>query len=141
MAKLRHEHPVFRRRRFFEGHTLRGSGGVADIVWFTPSGDEMSDEDWDYAAAKSLQVFLNGQGIATVDERGERVVDDSFLLMFNAHHEPMKFTVPSEEYAGNWGVEVDTASPLETELEDELAKAGSTRTVEGRSIVVLRKLY
>ncbi|MCU1676952.1 MAG: hypothetical protein JWM93_1710 [Frankiales bacterium] len=139
MAKLRTDHPVFRRRRFFEGHTLRGSGGVADIAWLTPSGDEMSDQDWEYAAAKSLQVFLNGQGIATVDERGERVVDDSFLLMFNAHHEPLDFTLPSSEYAGTWGVEVDTAAPLD--LEDEMVKAGMARTVEGRSVVVLRKLF
>jgi glycogen operon protein len=139
LIKLRNEHPVFRRRRFFQGHRLRGSGGVADIVWITPEGNEMSDQDWQYAAAQSLQVFLNGQGIATVDERGERVVDDSFLLWFNAHHEPLDFTAPGPEFAGTWIVEIDTAAPVLPE--EEHVKAGMSREVDGRSIVVLRKLY
>ena len=139
LTKLRRDHPVFRRRRFFEGHTLRGSGGVADIVWLTPSGAEMSDEDWHYAAAKSLQVFLNGQGIASVDVRGERVVDDSFLLLFNAHHEHMEFTLPSSEYGQAWAVELDTATPLVAD--EETVDAGASRKVEARSIVVLRRLF
>src|ERR1700712_3561550 len=89
VAKLRHDHPVFKRRRFFSGTSLRGTGGVADIVWFTPAGHEMSDDDWDSGFAKSLGVFLTGKAIRTPDARGEPVVDDSFLMLFNAYEGPV----------------------------------------------------
>ena len=77
-------HPVFCRRRWFQGRPIHGTG-VSDIGWFTPGGIEMSDEDWQAGFAKSLGVFLNGDAIPTPNERGERVVDDSFYVMFNAH--------------------------------------------------------
>ena len=113
VAKLRHENPVFKRRRFFSGTSLRGTGGVADIVWFTPAGTEMSDEDWDSGFAKSLGVFLNGKAIRSPDSRGEPVVGDSFLLLFNAYEGPVEFTAPPEEFAESWLVEIDTATPIE----------------------------
>src|SRR5258707_9598666 len=86
VSALRTAHPVFRRRRFFSGKPVgrRGDGGMPDITWFAPDGTEMTEEDWDSGFAKSIAVYLNGQGIADPDLRGQRVTDDSFVLCFNA---------------------------------------------------------
>ena len=93
-------HPVFRRRRFFSGKPVgrRGQDGLPDIDWFAPDGSEMTDEDWGAGFAKSVAVFLNGHGIPDHDARGARVLDDSFLLCFNAHYEPIEFTLPPVEF-------------------------------------------
>ena len=88
LIRLRHRHPVFCRRRWFQGRPIHGTE-VSDIGWFTPGGPEMSEEDWQAGFAKSLGVFLNGDAIPTPNERGEPVRDDSFYVMFNAHHEPL----------------------------------------------------
>ena len=85
VAKLRAEHPVFRRRRFFQGRPIKGSD-IEDIVWLRPDGAPMTEHDWNSGYARTLAVFLNGEGIPERDPLGERVVDDSFLLLFNAHH-------------------------------------------------------
>ncbi|HVI22026.1 MAG TPA: glycogen debranching protein GlgX, partial [Myxococcales bacterium] len=87
LLDLRKKHRIFHRRRWFQGRPLHGSD-VKDIAWFTPQGKEMTDEDWSVGYAKSLGVFLNGDAIATPDEAGERIVDESFYVVFNAHHEP-----------------------------------------------------
>ena len=139
VARLRRDHPVFRRRRFFQGDPARGSESeIGDIAWFTPAGQHMSGEDWQNGYAKSLAVFLNGDAIAEPTTRGEPIVDDSFLLLFNAHHEDMAFTVPKEIYGERWEVVTDTAAPM---LEDQpSAKAGEPVTVEARSILVLRRV-
>ncbi len=139
VSKLRHDHPVFHRRRYFQGRPVRGSGGVDDIVWFTPTGEEMSDEDWESGFAKSVGVFLNGEGIPTPDARGERVVDDSFLLMFNAHHEPIAFTLPPAEFGESWETVLDTAAPVL--VEEAGSKPGQEIGVEARSIIALRKVF
>ncbi len=139
VSRLRREHPVFQRRRFFQGRPVRGSGGLADIVWFTPAGAEMSDEDWDAGFARSVMVFLNGRAITTVDTRGERVVDDSFLLLLNASHEDLAFTLPSDEYGEGWHVVLDTAGPLAAD-EAPAVKPGSDVDVEGRSMLVLQRI-
>ena len=106
VVALRNEHPVFRRRRFFAGEVTRAGGDVADIAWFTPDGK--AKEDWGNAEAKPLMVFLNGDGIPEPGRRGEPVVDDSFLLAFNAADEPMTFTIPDEVYGEGWVVSLDT---------------------------------
>jgi isoamylase len=138
LAALRREHVVFRRRRFFHGRQLRGQG-VEDIAWLQPSGEPMSDEDWENGYAKSLTVFLNGNGIPELDSRGERITDDSFLLLLNAHHEPMPFTMPDASYGEAWTVLLDTAAPTLDETSDEPrgAKADGTFDADARSIVVL----
>ncbi len=139
VSKLRRDHPVFRRRRFFQGDPALGSESeLGDIAWFTPSGQHMSGEDWRNGYAKSLAVFLNGDAIAEPTTRGEPIVDGSFLLLFNAHHEDMAFTVPKEVYGERWEVVTDTAAPL---VEDRpSARAGEPVTVEARSILVLRRV-
>jgi glycogen operon protein len=138
LSRLRHDHPVFRRRRFFRGRPLRGSG-VADIGWFTPDGSPMSDEDWESGFAKALTVFLNGDAIPEPGPRGERIVDDSFFLLFNAHHEPIEFRLP-DGFGESFEVVVDTAQPVPGP-EERRAKPGVPLPVESRSVVVLRKVY
>ncbi|MFL6240128.1 MAG: glycogen debranching protein, partial [Actinomycetes bacterium] len=137
VSRLRREHPVFQRRRFFQGRPVRGSGGVSDIVWFTPAGAEMSDEDWEVGFARSVMVFLNGHAIPTTDTRGEPVVDDSFLMLLNAHHEDLTFTLPSEEYGEAWQTVIDTAAPLAAD--EQSAKPGTDVDVEARSMLVLQR--
>src|ERR1700710_1079771 len=90
LIALRREHPVFHRRRWFQGKAIRGAE-VRDLGWFRPDGELMSDEDWQHGFAKSLGVFLNGEAMESLDERGEPVRDDSFYVLFNAHHEPLPF--------------------------------------------------
>jgi glycogen operon protein len=135
---LRRAHPVFRRRRFFEGRPARVGDEVEDIAWWKPSGEPMSDEDWQSGTAKSVGVWLNGQGIRECDARGQRVTDDSFLLLFNAHDEALEFTLPPPEYGEAWRVDIDTASAGSHATEDEHRfGAKETLHVAARSCVVL----
>ncbi|WP_197383358.1 glycogen debranching protein GlgX [Mycolicibacterium mengxianglii] len=138
VSMLRADHPVFRRRRFFTGRPLRqrGAKGRPDISWFRPDGTEMSEEDWDSGFGKSVAVYLNGQGIPDLDPRGHRVTDDSFVVCFNAHHEPIEFTVPSEEFGDLWQPVVDTAA--EPGAEPAPVPAAEALKVGARSIVVLQ---
>ena len=140
LSKLRREHPVFRRRRHFRGRPVRGSA-VEDIGWYTPAGEEMSDDDWESGFAKSVTVFLNGEGIREPDERGERVTDDSFYLIFNGHHETIAFMLPDLGAGERWEVAVDTAAPMLGEAEDRTHKTGEAIDVEARSVLVLRKVF
>jgi glycogen operon protein len=137
VSALRAAHPVFRRRRFFSGRPVRRRGGVGlpDIAWFAPDGSEMSDEDWESGFAKSIAVYLNGQGIPDLDMRGQRVTDDSFVLFFNAHYEPIDFTRPAEEFGAAWVPEINTAADLG---EAKPIDAGGIVTGDARSVIVLR---
>jgi glycogen operon protein len=135
---LRSAHPVFRRRRFFAGRPIRSGDQPRDIAWLTPSGEEMTEEDWDSGFGRSLAVFLNGSGINEKDVRGRLVVDDDFLMCFNAHYEPIVFRVPTDFYANEWTGELDTAHP--TGSSTVSAKAGSALLVRERSLLVLRKV-
>ncbi|ORA19407.1 glycogen debranching protein GlgX [Mycobacterium arosiense] len=140
VSALRAEHPVFRRRRFFSGKPVgrRGQDGLPDIAWFTPEGTEMTEEDWGASFAKSVAVFLNGHGIPYLDARGQRVLDDSFLLCFNAHYEPIEFTLPPKEFGAAWEIVVYTG-PEETTPADEVPGGGALN-VEAHTAVVLRAL-
>ena len=83
-----------------------------DIAWLRPDGQQMSDEDWTVGFARSVAIFLNGKGIPEHDDVGEQIVDDSFLLLINAHHQQMTFTLPDEAYGHTWQIVIDTADPL-----------------------------
>jgi isoamylase len=140
LIRLRSEHPVFCRRRWFQGRPIRG-GKVADIGWFTPGGTEMSDEDWQAGFAKSLGVFLNGQAIATADERGRRVVDDSFYVMFNGHQEALEFAMPEAKWGERWMIVLDTNEGADHVTCDDSGrelKAGEKINVQAWSTVLLR---
>jgi isoamylase len=140
LARLRRRHPVFRRRRFFQG-AFSGSGGGnlgADIAWLTPAGDEMTEEDWQASYAKSVAVFLNGSAISEPDPRGDPVTDDKFLLLFNAGAEPITFTLPEAKLTGDWEVVIDTVSPR-GDPADVIGFVPRTKVeVAGRAVMVLR---
>ncbi|MBK8470040.1 MAG: glycogen debranching protein GlgX [Actinomycetales bacterium] len=153
LVMLRRAHPVLRRRRFFAGSADHGGESeVGDIAWFEPDGTHMDEAAWANGFAKSLMAFLNGSAIREVDSRGERIVDDSFLVLFNAHHEPIDFTIPADAYGDEWLVEIDTAGPehdvAPTRKPAPKRKAaaptsrafapGQILSVQARSVVVLR---
>ncbi len=155
---LRHAHPVFRRRRFFAGRPIARPrrtdahnrwSGLPDIAWFQPSGEEMTEQDWDSGFGKCVVAFLNGLGISEADPRGDRVTDDSFLLCLNAHYEDIEVTLPGEEYGGRWAIVVDTAAgevitlstaPGIVAADPPVAKGGGTQLVPARSVLVLQRL-
>ncbi|MGY1454389.1 glycogen debranching protein GlgX [Streptomyces sp. SS8] len=140
MVGMRRDHPAFRRRRFFHGRPVEGTHDeLSDIAWFTPEGEEMTQRDWQEAQARALTVFLNGNAISEPGERGERITDDSFLLMFNAQPTPRRFTVPVD-HGREWQVVVDTSRedgvPPGT---GPMVKAGSRITLVDRSLTVLQR--
>jgi glycogen operon protein len=138
ICQLRRDHPVFRRRRFFDGKPVHVAGEtLRDIAWFTPAGAEMTEQDWETGYAKSMAVFLNGEAITYPDRHGQRVLDDSFLLLFNAADTEIEFTMPGSEYAERWEVEVDTTSPIE--VEPRTFKADGVVRADARSVLVLRR--
>ncbi|UGQ13776.1 glycogen debranching protein GlgX [Yinghuangia sp. ASG 101] len=142
LTRLRHDHPVFRRRRFFHGRPVQGTHDeLSDIAWFTPAGDEMTDADWREANAKSLAVFLNGQAISEPDPRGQPIADDSFLLLLNASHEDLAFRIPPG-HGTEWTVVVDTADEDCADLDPKdrpTVHAGERWPVTARSLVLLRR--
>ena len=129
---------MFRRRRWFQGQPIHGR--LADIGWYTPDGAAMEDAHWDSAFAKSFTLFLNGTEIPSLGARGERIVDDRFLLCFNAHHEPLAFHVPEALTGHDWRVALDTASGRVEEPAGDRSAPFAPRpvTVDGRALVVLR---
>jgi glycogen operon protein len=131
----RQEHPNFRRRRFFQGRAIHGSG-CSDIAWFRPDGTEMDEVDWEQGFAKSIAVFLNGSAIPTPGPRGERIVDDDFLLLFNAGQDDLEFTLPPAQFGELWRRDLDTA---EGWVDGPDAKAGDVIDVVSRSVVVFRR--
>ncbi|MET7462792.1 glycogen debranching protein GlgX [Nonomuraea sp. NPDC005501] len=139
LSRLRREHPVFQRRRFFHGRNPEN--GRRDLVWLTPGGAEMTAGDWHTGYAKSLGVYLNGEAITEPGTRGERIVDDSFLLLINAHHEDMTFTLPGEEFGPVWLPVLDTSHDTRQDepFPDERWQPGALVAVTSRSIQVLRQ--
>ena len=134
---LRAAHPVFRRRRFFAGSAQHGGeSALGDVVWMQPDGHHMEDAAWSGDQARMMQVFLNGDAIVEPDARGQRIVDDSFLVLFNGNYEKVSFTLPRVEYGKEWTVVFDTADPLATGREH---KSRGRLTLEHRSVVVLTR--
>jgi glycogen operon protein len=138
LTRLRTDHPVFRRPKFFQGRPLHGET-IKDIGWFTPEGTEMGQSDWDDGVVKSIAVYLNGDAIGAVDQRGEPVTDDSFLLLLNAFPEPTDFTLPPPAWATAWAVAVETATGS-VAPDWPVLKACEVVTVAGRSLVLLRRV-
>ena len=137
VTALRAKHPVFRRRRFFDGRPSHSPHHLRDIYWLTRDGVEMTADDW-HSGVKSVAVGLNGQAMREPDARGERIRDDSFLLCFNAHAYPVDFVIPETLYARHWQTVIDTFHPR-GDTEQQIS-AGETLTVQGRSVVVLRNI-
>jgi glycogen operon protein len=133
---IRNEHPVFRRRRWFEGRRVHGAD-VRDIGWFNTDGTRMSDHDWNLGYARSLAVFLNGKAIPGPGPQGEKVVDDSFLLLVNAHTETVAFTVPEDLEGFEWQVVIDTSRRITC---TDLIRTGDSWPVEGWSVTLLQQV-
>jgi glycogen operon protein len=142
LTSLRHDHPVFRRRKWFQGRPIMGEQ-ADDIEWFTPDGAPMTADDWTVSYAKSLGVFLNGDGIASLGTRGQHVVDDSFYVAFNAYEEPLEFVLPPGPYAEHWVIVVDSShDDIDQAMPADGARlaAGDSVKVAGRAVVVLRAI-
>jgi isoamylase len=139
VIQFRKEHPVFQRRRWFHGRKVRGSD-VSDIGWFKPDGEQMTDADWHAGYARTVGVFLNGKAIPTPDDRGESILDDSFYLLFSAHHEPMTFKLPTCPWGDRWEKVIDTNKPVPDLREHQEFKAGDDVWVQAYSVMVLRRV-
>jgi isoamylase len=137
LIALRREHPVFRRGKFLAGREQEGSG-LPDVWWFRPDGRRMTQRDWDMQP-HVLGVFLNGQEIADRSERGEVIEDDSFLLMFNAHHEDVTFTTPARRFGSEWIQELCTFEP-EAGPDSIRFPARGDVLLRSRSMKLLRRL-
>jgi isoamylase len=138
LMAFRQNHPIFRRRKWFVGRSIYGTG-LADIGWFRPDGSEMTQEQWSDGLAKSLAVFLNGDAIPDPGPHGERIVDDSFLLLFNAAQDKVTFTLPPEGWAAEWTAVIDTTDPLLDE-DTVFMKAEEQVVLEAISVLLLRRL-
>lgn len=136
MARLRREHPTFRRRRFFDGRPVRRDTGAAlpDIAWLRPDGTLMQPEDWDSGFGRAIGVFLNGAGIRERDRRGDEIHDRHFIVLFNAGDDIIDFHIPVVESSPDWEVVVDTAGER---AGSELVKPGDVVRLAAKSLLVL----
>ncbi|MBK0402488.1 glycogen debranching protein GlgX [Adhaeribacter sp. BT258] len=136
LIALRRNHPVFCRRKWFQGLPIKGIG-LEDIAWFQPEGVEMTEEHWNLDYAKAMGVYLNGYGLHSSNSRGRRIIDDSFFIIFNAHHEALQFKLPLEKYGQKWIKILDTRQNKIEETETFGPEA--MVEAEGHSVVVLRQ--
>ena len=134
IVHIRKTNPVFQRRKFFQGRSPDGTD-EADISWFQPSGEEMSEEAWNTGYGQCLGVRLPGDLIGDVNERGEPITGDSIVLLVNAHHETVPFTLPSRDGGSGWERLIDTAESVNDPI---IVPGGKQYDVKGRSMVVLR---
>ena len=134
LLNLRRRHPIFRRTKFLNG--VGSASGLPDAWWFRPDGRRMTAADWQNQGARALGVFLNGRGIGSVSPEGEPIVDSSFLLLLNAYHEDIAFTLPPRRFGPRWQVELSTAHPRAPAT---LLTARGSAHVGGRSLLLLRQ--
>ena len=139
LINIRKNHPVFRRQRFLAGGPFGSEVKDRDIAWLVPSGKLMTPEDWDFEFGKALMVYLNGNAITETTARGERITDDSFIMIFNAHHEDIEFTLPKKDLGASWRLIVDTSDSGGYPNEEKLIAAEGTIMVQPRSTLILRQ--
>jgi glycogen operon protein len=138
LTAFRHRHQVFQRRRFFTGLPVTARGGgdpLQDLAWFTPDGREMTGDDWGNDFGRAVTLFVNGEGIRERGQYGQRHVDSSFLLCFNAHDAPIEFATPPAEYGEKWEKVIETAESSPDR--PSVVEAGSKIIVPDRSLIVL----
>ena len=135
VVALRREHPLFRRRNFFEGRAVKGST-TKDIHWLKPDGSEMTEREWAHEFARCLGVYLDGQAMAENDRRGQPVHDDNFLLLFNSHHESIEFRLPELPAGDDWHGVLDTHGDNGLGPERSF-QGGDSYPLESRSLALL----
>src|SRR3569833_3209906 len=136
LIRLRKKHPIFRRRRFFQGRDIAGAG-VKDNTWLTPLGQEGTQEEWQHSFARCLGLFLAGDAIDEHDERGHRIRDDNFILLFNAHHEDIPIILPAQPANARWEVVVDTSQTDGRGEGGRFYSSHGTYPLQKRSLVML----
>ena len=143
VIQLRKQHPVFRRQSFFRGRSMRDPN-LSDLAWFRTDGKEMTPEDWNDSSTRCLGMILAGEVLNEMDERGRSIIDDTMLMVINAHWEPISFLMPprkfteqSEKFKGSWVLELDTAT-FSGKPDLATLKPGETYQTESRSLAVFR---
>nr|MBA2670329.1 glycogen debranching protein GlgX [Gemmatimonadota bacterium] len=135
LARLREEHPVFHRRHFFQGRRIRGSE-LEDLTWLRPDGVEMTEEEWNTHFTRCFGMLLGGDAMLEWDEHGERVLDDTFILLFNADNDTVPFTLPRRSPNVRWRLVLST-SDASLQVGDKEYPGGTLIDLEGRSVTVL----
>ncbi len=134
LVRFRLAHPVLRRRKYFQGRSIRGSD-VKDLIWYAPDGQEMTDEAWNVQFVRSLGMRLSGDAIAELDERGEPIVDDTLLVLLNAHHAKVPFTLPPLAPGHHWARLLDT---FHNHTIERTFRAGIRYPLQGRSLALFK---
>jgi isoamylase len=135
---LRKAHPVFRRRSFFQGRSIKGTS-IKDILWLSPNGNELTDEEWQHSFARCLGLFLSGEGLDERDRQGRPVTDNSFLLLLNAHSDAIPFRLPTIGSGSEWLLQVDTHRDR-FPGRDERLSAGTEFALQARSLALLMQV-
>jgi glycogen operon protein len=137
IISLRKDHPLFRRGYFFPGHPIL-DGEVKNVLWLNPDGSEMSDTDWNQPSSRCLGLHLVGDSLFETDAHGRRLIDNNLLLLINAHHEDIAFTLPELDEHTYWDALLDTFDNTGTP-ETSRYQVGQNYTVHGRSLVLLKQ--
>jgi glycogen operon protein len=136
LIMLRAAHPVFRRRQFFQGRSIYGAD-IKDLSWFRPDGEEMTEDDWNQGYVRCLGVRLAGDRIEEKDHLGNPIHDDTFLLLINAHHEPIRFTLPPHPANVQWQLVLDTVQDVVPALAP-LMPEGNHYDLQARSLALMQ---
>jgi len=139
MTRLFHEHPVLRRRKFFQGRRIRGSQ-IRDLVWFRSDGAEMSDDDWNDRQSRSIALRLAGDAIEEADSHGNRITDDTLLIVMSAEPKPLQFTLPAHHGGVEWELILDTRAPLGAPVTPVTLRGEEVYDMEARSLALFRSL-
>jgi isoamylase len=136
LIQLRRDHPVFRRPKFFQGRRVPGSE-IKDVMWFNPGGNEMSEEEWTFPFVRCLGMLLSGDTADVLNFEGQPVSDETFLVMLNAHYEPITFVLPGSEKL-EWELMLDTKDEAGFPRQTRMLASGDDLEVPDRSICLLR---
>ena len=136
LIQFRKQHPVFRRPKFFQGRRIRGSE-IRDVMWFNPGGNEMSEEEWAYPFVRCLGMLLSGDTMDVFNFQGEPIRDDTFLLLINAHYEPIPFVLPGQEHI-EWQLILDTMNAEGFFTEPKKFASGDDVDLGGRVACLLQ---
>jgi glycogen operon protein len=140
LIALRKSSPVLRQRAFFEGQPIPGGDGCKDLAWFGPGGAELSDHDWFDVGLRTIGMYLDGRGLRHRGDRGEPILDSSYLLVLHSGDEPIEYTVAGRPWAAGYEVVIDTTEAGGSDGSSSVIDGGDTIVVEPRSVLLLRVL-